>query len=106
MARALLVCRDLSSKYTDKEWSRIKDDETWVKMLSLLYDSTHKDEHMWVRTGGLDDAWTVSNLIELTKDPFFHMDRMLTRRSRNRMSLIRSREHVQRVGARVLFQWH
>lgn len=60
LARALLICRDIAKKYADKEWARIQDDESWSKMLALLYDSTHRDEHMWVRTGGLDDAWEVS----------------------------------------------
>lgn len=59
VVRALGICQDLSAKYGDKPWIKIKDEE-WRNLTYMLLDSTEHDETRWVRSAGFEEAWKVS----------------------------------------------
>ncbi|KAK1538483.1 HypA protein [Colletotrichum paranaense] len=56
VVRALGICQDLSAKYGDKPWIKIKDGE-WLNLTYMLLDSTEHDETRWVRSAGFEEAW-------------------------------------------------
>ncbi|KAJ0308329.1 hypothetical protein COL5a_000768 [Colletotrichum fioriniae] len=56
VVRALGICQDLSAKYGDKPWIKIKDEE-WRNLTYMLLDSTEHDETRWVRSAGFEEAW-------------------------------------------------
>ncbi|KAK3359739.1 hypothetical protein B0T25DRAFT_564723 [Lasiosphaeria hispida] len=57
LARAALICRDLSAQYSDRDWMKIKGDNQWMKVFHLIVDSVEAPGPHWVRTCGLDEAW-------------------------------------------------
>lgn len=60
LARAVGICEELSKKYQDKDWVLLKGDDTWAKIHHLVIDSLQGPGDYWVRSAGLDEAWTVS----------------------------------------------
>lgn len=60
LARAVGVCEELTRKYQDRDWVLIKGDDMWAKIHHLLLDSLQSSGEYWVRSAGLDEAWTVS----------------------------------------------
>lgn len=54
------MCEELTRKYQDKDWVLIKGDDMWAKIHHLLLDSLQSSGEYWVRSAGLDEAWTVS----------------------------------------------
>ncbi|KAK0720028.1 HypA protein [Lasiosphaeris hirsuta] len=57
LARAALIGRDLSMKYSDKDWMKIKGDDLWMRVFHLIVDSAGAPGPDWVRTCGLEEAW-------------------------------------------------
>ncbi|KZL87292.1 hypothetical protein CI238_10567 [Colletotrichum incanum] len=57
VVRALAICHELSSKYGDKPWIKIKGDDEWLKLSYMLLDGTEHSETRWVRSAGLEEAW-------------------------------------------------
>jgi len=60
LARAVGVCEELTKKYQDRDWVLIKGDDVWAKIHHLVLDSLQSPGEYWVRSAGLDEAWTVS----------------------------------------------
>ncbi|KAK5656110.1 hypothetical protein OQA88_4870 [Cercophora sp. LCS_1] len=57
LARAALICRDISRLYEDRDWVKIKGDELWLRIFNLIVDSVEAPGEHWVRTCGLEEAW-------------------------------------------------
>ncbi|KAJ0161972.1 Oxidoreductase AflY [Colletotrichum tanaceti] len=57
VARALGICHELSSKYGDKPWIKIKGDYDWLKLVYMLLDGTEHSGTRWVRSAGFEEAW-------------------------------------------------
>lgn len=57
LVRALLLARQLSLKYHDREWVKIRDDGTWLRVFYLLLDGNEKVDPKWVRSAGFEEAW-------------------------------------------------
>ena len=57
LVRALLIAQNLSKKYVDRPWIRIKDDDMWLKMHYLILDGNEKIDPKWVRSAGFEEAW-------------------------------------------------
>lgn len=70
LARASLICRQISQKYEDRDWIKIKGDGLWLNILNLIVDSVEAPGEHWVRTCGLDEAWKVC----LRTDPTIRLD--------------------------------
>lgn len=60
LARAAGICQEVTRKYQDRDWVLIKGDDTWAKVNHLILDSLQSPGETWVRSAGLDEAWTVS----------------------------------------------
>lgn len=60
LARAAGICREVTRKYHDRDWVLIKGDDAWAKINHLILDSLQSPGENWVRSAGLDEAWTVS----------------------------------------------
>lgn len=60
LVRAAGVCRQVTDRYQDRDWVLIRGDDTWAKINNLILDSLHSPGEYWVRSAGLDEAWTVS----------------------------------------------
>lgn len=60
LARAAGICQEVTKKYQDRDWVLIKGDDTWAKINHLILDSLQSPGEYWVRSAGLDEAWTVS----------------------------------------------
>lgn len=60
LARAAVICQEISKKYEDRDWVKIKGDDMWTKIHHLIADSVEAPGPTWVRTAGLDGAWEVS----------------------------------------------
>ncbi|KAG8158869.1 hypothetical protein KVR01_011312 [Diaporthe batatas] len=58
LARAVGVCEELTKKYQDKDWVLLKGEDTWSKIHHLVIDSLEGPGDHWVRSAGLDEAWT------------------------------------------------
>ncbi|KAH8772633.1 HypA protein [Diaporthe sp. PMI_573] len=58
LARAVGVCEELTKKYQDRDWVLIKGDDVWAKIHHLVLDSLQSPGEYWVRSAGLDEAWT------------------------------------------------
>ncbi|KAJ0324046.1 hypothetical protein Brms1b_001293 [Colletotrichum noveboracense] len=61
VVRALGICQELSQKYSNKPWIRIKNDDEWLKLHYSVLDGTEHSGTKWVRSTGLDEAWKVSS---------------------------------------------
>ncbi|KAJ0290398.1 hypothetical protein COL940_000916 [Colletotrichum noveboracense] len=57
VVRALGICQELSQKYSNKPWIRIKNDDEWLKLHYSVLDGTEHSGTKWVRSTGLDEAW-------------------------------------------------
>ncbi|KAJ0388076.1 hypothetical protein COL922a_001059 [Colletotrichum nupharicola] len=57
VVRALGICQELSQKYSNKPWVRIKNDDEWLKLHYSVLDGTEHSGTKWVRSTGLDEAW-------------------------------------------------
>jgi hypothetical protein len=57
LVRALLIAQDMSRKYADRPWVRIKNDEMWLKMHYMILDGNEKIDPKWVRSAGFEEAW-------------------------------------------------
>lgn len=67
LARAAGVCRQVTDRYQDRDWVLIRGNDTWAKVNNLILDSLQWPGEYWVRSAGLDEAWTVSpSLLELS----------------------------------------
>lgn len=60
LARAAGICQEVTRKYQDRDWVLIKGDDMWSKINHLILDSLQSPGEYWVRSAGLDEAWTVS----------------------------------------------
>lgn len=60
LARAAGICQEVTKKYQDRDWVLVKGDDTWSKINHLILDSLQSPGEYWVRSAGLDEAWTVS----------------------------------------------
>lgn len=60
LARAAGICQEVTKKYQDRDWVLIKGNDTWDKINHLIIDSLQSPGVYWVRSAGLDEAWTVS----------------------------------------------
>lgn len=60
LARAAGICQEVTKKYQHRDWVLIKGDDTWSKINHLILDSLQSPGEYWVRSAGLDEAWTVS----------------------------------------------
>lgn len=60
LSRAAAIAQDVSRKYSAEDWMMIKGDDMWTRIHHLIADSVEAPGPMWVRTAGLDSAWTVS----------------------------------------------
>lgn len=58
LARAVGICEELTKKYQDRDWVLLKGDDTWAKIRHLVIDSLRGPGEYWVRSAGLDEAWT------------------------------------------------
>ncbi|KAI3396354.1 hypothetical protein diail_12244 [Diaporthe ilicicola] len=58
LARAAGICEGITKKYQDKDWVLIKGDDMWAKVNHLIIDSLQSPGEYWVRSAGLDEAWT------------------------------------------------
>lgn len=61
LARAAVICEEVSKKYQDRDWMMIKGDDVWARIHNLIADSVEAPGTTWVRNAGLDDAWDVSD---------------------------------------------
>ncbi|KAL0944014.1 HypA protein [Colletotrichum truncatum] len=61
LVRALGICRELSAKYSEKPWIKIKSDDEWLKLYYSVLDGSEDTETRWVRSTGLEEAWKVSD---------------------------------------------
>lgn len=57
LVRALLIAQDMSRKYSDRPWIRIKNDDMWLKMHYMILDGNEKIDPKWVRSAGFEEAW-------------------------------------------------
>ncbi|GAP87573.1 putative protein [Rosellinia necatrix] len=57
LIRALSICQDISKKYEDQPWLKIKGDALWAKLNQMVVDSVEGDGPTWVRGAGEDGAW-------------------------------------------------
>lgn len=57
LVRALLIAQDMSKKYADRPWIRIKNDDMWLKMHYMILDGNEKIDPKWVRSAGFEEAW-------------------------------------------------
>ncbi|KAK1990808.1 HypA protein [Colletotrichum falcatum] len=57
VARALGICRELSSRYADRPWVQIRGDDEWLRLSYMLLDGTEHSETRWVRSAGFEEAW-------------------------------------------------
>ncbi|KAI8182691.1 hypothetical protein KHU50_002349 [Colletotrichum sp. SAR 10_65] len=57
VVRALGICQELSQKYSNKPWIRIKNDDEWLKLHYSVLDGTEHSGTKWVRSTGLEEAW-------------------------------------------------
>jgi hypothetical protein len=64
LARAIAVCSQVSKKFEDKPWAKIKGDDVWLKLMYLVLDSVEGkgsgQKEKWVRSAGFDEAWKAS----------------------------------------------
>ncbi|KAJ4389416.1 hypothetical protein N0V93_006884 [Gnomoniopsis smithogilvyi] len=58
LSRAAVITQQISSKYSDRDWKIIKGDDMWMRIHHLIADSVESPGPTWVRTTGLDQAWT------------------------------------------------
>ncbi|KAK7706544.1 hypothetical protein SLS63_013932 [Diaporthe eres] len=58
LARAAGICHEVTKKYQDRDWVLIKGDDMWSKINHLILDSLQSPGEYWVRSAGLDEAWT------------------------------------------------
>lgn len=64
--RAALITQELSRKYQDFGWMLIKGDDMWMRIYRLIADSVATPGPVFIRTAGLEEAWTVSILRNFT----------------------------------------
>lgn len=57
LARAAGLCQNISKKYEDKDWMRIKGEDLWMKVHHMVVDSVEGPGPNWVRGAGLDEMW-------------------------------------------------
>lgn len=60
LVRALSIYEELSKKYDDKPWRKIRGDDVWLNLHYMVLDGARisgADEGRWVRGAGLDEAW-------------------------------------------------
>ncbi|WYZ38873.1 hypothetical protein EsH8_III_000787 [Colletotrichum jinshuiense] len=57
VVRALGICHDLSAKYGEKPWIKIRGDDEWLNLYYMLLDGTEHAEMRWVRAAGFEEAW-------------------------------------------------
>ncbi|KAI8945023.1 HypA protein [Xylaria longipes] len=58
LIRAIGVCQDVSKKYEDQDWLKIKGDDLWTKLNQLVVDSVEGEGPKWIRGAGDAGAWT------------------------------------------------
>ncbi|KAF3770979.1 hypothetical protein M406DRAFT_344427 [Cryphonectria parasitica EP155] len=58
LGRAAVICQETTKKYEDREWMVIKGDDLWMKVHHLIADSVEAPGETWVRTTGLEEAWS------------------------------------------------
>jgi hypothetical protein len=78
LARALVVCQQISKKFEDRPWVKIKGEQTWLKLMYLVLDSVENkgDGNQWIRSAGFEEAWKVGQMREaklFIKLTFFSM---------------------------------
>lgn len=61
VVRALGICQELSAKYGDQPWIKIKNDDEWLTLHYSVLDGTEHSGVKWVRTTGLEEAWKVGD---------------------------------------------
>lgn len=61
LSRAAAICQELTRKYEDRDWIKIKGDDTWMRIHNLIVDSVTAPGPTWVRTAGVDQSWDVSD---------------------------------------------
>ncbi|KAI0465911.1 HypA protein [Xylaria cf. heliscus] len=57
LIRAIGVCQDVSKKYEDQDWLRIKGDDLWTKLNQLVVDSVEGKGPKWIQGAGDAEAW-------------------------------------------------
>ncbi|KAK2023977.1 HypA protein [Colletotrichum zoysiae] len=57
VARALGICQELSSRYGDRPWIRIRGGDEWLGLSYMLLDGTEHSEMRWVRSAAFEEAW-------------------------------------------------
>ncbi|KAK2057899.1 HypA protein [Colletotrichum caudatum] len=57
VARALGICQELSSRYGDRPWVRIRGGDEWLGLSYMLLDGTEHSETRWVRSAAFEEAW-------------------------------------------------
>lgn len=61
LARAAAIQEGLSKNYENRDWLLIKGDDVWNRIHHLIADSVEAPGETWVRTAGLEEAWSVSS---------------------------------------------
>lgn len=61
LARAVQVCKEISAKFADRPWAKIKSDDDWLRVMYLVLDSVEGKgmAQQWVRGAGFEDSWKV-----------------------------------------------
>lgn len=59
LARASLICRQISQRYDDRDRIKIEGDGLWLQIFNLIVDSVEAPGENWVRSCGLEEAWKV-----------------------------------------------
>ncbi|ROT43200.1 hypothetical protein SODALDRAFT_327381 [Sodiomyces alkalinus F11] len=61
LVRALGICKELlDTKFKDKQWRKITEDDLWLKLHYMVLDGTEYPQDglaMWVRGAGFDEMW-------------------------------------------------
>ncbi|CAN8095312.1 unnamed protein product [Discula destructiva] len=58
LSRAAFIAQEIAKKYEDRDWMVIKGDEMWMRIHHLIADSVEAPGPTWVRTAGLEEAWS------------------------------------------------
>lgn len=57
LVRALILAQEVSEKYADRPWIRLRSEDEWLRVHYMLLDSTEKTHTQWVRSAGFEEAW-------------------------------------------------
>ncbi|KAI5867171.1 hypothetical protein GGS23DRAFT_612275 [Durotheca rogersii] len=55
--RALILGRELSEKYGDRDWANVKGDCLWTRLIHLMVDSAESPGPRWIRSKMLGASW-------------------------------------------------